>query len=132
MKIIIPGIPVAKGRPRVSRWGTYTPEKTVNYENLVKLSYMQQVNEKPLDGALTMELDLYFPIPKSYTKKKKIQIEVGELKYMKKPDIDNCIKSILDALNGLAFTDDNQIYKVTATKNYSKDPRAEVRIMEDK
>lgn len=130
MKIIIPGTPVAKGRPRVSRWGTYTPEKTVNYENLVKLSYMQQVNKDPLDGALEAEMTFYFPIPKSYTKKKKELIKSGKLKFLKKPDIDNCIKAILDALNGVAFCDDNQVFKVTARKEYSDNPRAEVFIQQ--
>lgn len=32
----IPGEPVAKGRPRVTKFGVHTPEKTKNYETLVK------------------------------------------------------------------------------------------------
>lgn len=39
-EIVIKGEPVGKGRPKFARQGnyvkTYTPEKTVEYENLIK------------------------------------------------------------------------------------------------
>lgn len=130
MKFIIPGTPVAKGRPRLGRGGvTYTPSKTKNYENLVKLAYQSQVKGKPIDEAVSIKVNLYFPIPKSYTKKKKAEIVKGALKFTKRPDLDNCLKSICDALNGLAYKDDSQIYKATITKDYDENPRAEVEIM---
>ena len=50
----IPGQPVAKGRPRVGKWGAYTPEKTVNYENLVQFSFLDKYrNPKLLEGTIT-------------------------------------------------------------------------------
>ena len=91
---------------------------------------MQQINKPPLEGALSIDIKFYFPIPKSYTKKKKTEIQNGTLKYVKKPDIDNCIKSILDGLNELAFKDDNQVFEVYAIKKYSENPRVEVEIKE--
>ena len=133
MKFIIPGTPVAKGRPRLGKFGTYTPKKTVQYENLVQLAYMEQVNMPPTDKALDMEIKLYFPIPKSYTKKKKEDISAGKLKFTKKPDLDNCMKTICDALNGIAYIDDSQIYQVAIYKAYAVEPempRAEVIITE--
>ena len=35
-EITIPGNPVAKGRPRVSKYGTYTPKKTADFESYVE------------------------------------------------------------------------------------------------
>ena len=131
MKIIIPGIPIAKGRPRVGKFGTYIPTKTVNYENLVQLCYMDQGEGKKLEGALQMVIDLFFPIPKSYSKKRVEAIKEMEEMHTKKPDIDNCIKSITDALNRFAYDDDSQIVGLTARKHYTtEEPRAVVTIAE--
>lgn len=131
MKIIIPGIPIAKGRPRLGKHGTYTPTKTVNYENLVQFCYMDQAEGIKLDGPLMMVIDLFFPIPKSYSKKRVEAIKEMEEMHTKKPDIDNCIKSITDALNRFAYDDDSQIVGLTARKHYTtEEPRAVVTIVE--
>ena len=131
MKIIIPGIPIAKGRPRLGRHGTYTPTKTVNYENLVQYCYMDQAEGVKLAGPIRMEIQLLFPIPKSYSKKQVELIKAKGMVYTKKPDLDNCIKSITDALNHFAYDDDSQIVEMRALKRYTVDePRAEVVIWE--
>ena len=131
IKIIIPGTPVAKGRPRLGKYGTYTPEKTVNYENLVQNAYMDQAEGKKLQGALQMVIDLYFPIPKSYSKKRVEVIKEMEEMHTKKPDASNCLKSIEDALNGFAYDDESQIVDLRVTKKYTLgEPRAEVTIKE--
>ena len=128
-KFEVMGTPVAKGRPRVTKWGAYTPEKTVNYENLVQFSYLQEYkNTDPLEGYLKMEIAFYMPIPKS-TSKKNRELMIGwKLLPDKKPDIDNMIKSITDALNELAYQDDKQIIEVHAYKYYAEQPRAIVMI----
>ncbi|MDX9918352.1 MAG: RusA family crossover junction endodeoxyribonuclease [Gudongella sp.] len=131
MKITIPGIPIAKGRPRLGKFGAYTPAKTVNYENLVQYCYMDQADGIKLDGPLMMEIRFYFPIPKSYSKKQIELLKVQDMAHMKKPDLDNCIKSISDALNHFAYDDDSQIVEMRALKRYTEDePRAEVVIWE--
>jgi Holliday junction resolvase RusA-like endonuclease len=131
MQITIPGIPVAKGRPRLGKYGTYTPTKTINYENLVQYCYMDQAEGIKLDGPLMMEIRFYFPIPKSYSKKQIELLKVQDMAHMKKPDLDNCIKSISDALNHFAYDDDSQIIELSASKRYTlEEPRAEVEIWE--
>ena len=131
MKITIPGIPIAKGRPRVGKFGIYTPTKTVNYENLVQFCYMDQAEGIKLSGPLGMYIALYFPIPKSYTKKQIEFIKAQSMVYTKKPDLDNVIKCITDSLNHFAYDDDSQIVEMRALKRYTVDePRAEVVIWE--
>ena len=123
----IPGPPIAKGRPRVGKFGAYTPKKTVEYENLVRMAYVQYASDAPpIDGYIRAEIMLYFPIPKSASKKARAGMEAGAIRPAKKPDCDNCIKSITDALNGIAYKDDSQIVAVSCEKYYSDKPRAVV------
>ena len=129
----VSGIPKAKGRPKFSRVGnyvkTYTPKDTIVYENLVKLEYERQCDDIYFDDLPTRAtLMVYFPIPKSVSKRKHQEMSVGLIKHDKKPDCDNLAKSILDALNGIAFKDDSQVCELIVHKLYSDEPRVDVTI----
>ena len=130
VEFTVPGVVVGKQRPKFSRQGpyvrTFTPQKTVNYETLVKMEYFRQCKNKKLAGAIKAEMWFYFPIPKSESKKKQAAMLSGEIRHTKKSDIDNCIKSVLDGLNKMAFDDDGQIAEIHAYKFYSENPRVEV------
>ena len=75
-----------------------------------------------------MEIIFYFPVPKSTSKKNKELMLQGKIMHTKRPDIDNCIKSVTDALNNIAYKDDGQICAITAVKCYDGEPRTEVMI----
>ena len=69
MRFIIYGQPKAKGRPRFARRGnyvaTYTPKETLNYENLVKVSFETQVQDKYIiQGEIKATIKAFFSIPK--------------------------------------------------------------------
>lgn len=121
VKFTIPGIPVPKARPRVVRGHAFTPKKTKDYEALVQDVYNLTVGEYLGDSAIVATIDLYFPIPESYSKSKKRRIADGEIKHTKRPDVDNCAKAILDALNEVAYKDDSQIVESRITKHYAVD-----------
>jgi Holliday junction resolvase RusA-like endonuclease len=108
---------------------TYTPDKTVNYETLVKQLYITQGHER-LEGALKLTVNAFFSIPKSTSKKNKEKMLQGEIRPTKKPDWDNVGKIISDALNEMAYKDDCQIVCATVRKWYSDNPRVEVEITE--
>ncbi|MCM1059426.1 MAG: RusA family crossover junction endodeoxyribonuclease [Eubacterium sp.] len=125
------GKPQGKARPRFDsrRKITYTPEKTKSYETLVRTSYRTQCrNELPLSGAVKAEIIAYFPIPKSAKKAECEAMEAGAKKPTVKPDMDNIIKAILDALNGYAYKDDAAVVKVIAEKRYAAVPRVTVKL----
>ena len=123
----VPGTPVAKGRPRVTKWGAYTPEKTVNYENLVQFSYIEKYKDTdPLEGYLKIEMYFFMPILESTSKKRKKLMVERKILPDKKPDLDNMMKSIADSLNGIAYKDDKQILEAHIYKFYAEEPRAEV------
>lgn len=71
-----------------------------------------------------------FPIPQRASKKLKKLMLNGDILPTKKPDSDNMIKVILDALNGVCYHDDNQICKVNFVKIYAENPGVKVRIKE--
>lgn len=124
-----------KQRPRFKRCGafiqTYTPEPTLKYQKLVADSYLEKYEGIKLTGALVMNIDAFFNVPKSYSKKKKLEL-YGKPNVQHNGDIDNVAKSVLDGLNGVAYDDDTIIYDLHIRKYYTlsdEDPeRVEVRI----
>lgn len=135
IEIVIPGTPVAKGRPRFARRGnfvsTYTPEKTANYENLVSLYASQAMNgAMPLDGALSVTVLLYLTPPASWSQKKQAAAIAQEIRPTSKPDLDNTIKGIFDACNEIVWKDDKQIVELLVTKRYDAKAMACVQVEE--
>lgn len=121
----IPGEPVGKGRPRFGRTKnggvhTYTPDKTAKYESLVTRCYRAAIGYTVKHAPVGVEIDAYFTIPKSYSRKRVQDITEERELPMKKPDCDNIVKVILDALNGVAYTDDKQVVDVRCRKRYAK------------
>lgn len=129
--LVIDGKPVGKERPRMNSITkrTYTPNKTRDYEELIKWLYQSKVKHY-FEGYIKMTLRCYYSIAKSNSKKVKEQKRNNVLRPSKKPDIDNVVKIIADSLNEIAYKDDTQIVEVVASKYYSDKPRVEV-ILED-
>lgn len=117
-------------RPRFSRQGgfvkTYDPPESARYKKHVAQVAERYALEELIDSPIKLTIDAYIEIPKSYTKKKRKQIEDGELLHIKKPDIDNMLKSITDGITGVLWTDDNLIVELIGRKHYSENPRAEI------
>ena len=131
---IIDGEAVSKGRPRFTRRGhTYTPKKTADYEKRIKQQLSEQ-GAKPFDKEvpLRVEVTFYKGYLKSWTKKQVFQAEDGSLLPVKRPDLDNYTKAILDGANGLLWHDDSQIVDLLLYKRYDKTPRAEIKVKEIK
>lgn len=129
MTIVIPIAPVAKGRPQFTKNGqTYTPKKTRDYEDMVRF-VAQAAKIRAVTGAVSMTVQFYMPIPKSWSKAKKQRAESGEIRPATKPDATNLVKAIEDGLNGVAYTDDSQIVDLTVHKYYGK-PRTVITIEE--
>jgi len=130
--ITIPGVPVAKGRPKAVRMGKtgirmYTPTKTASYEATCRIFAMIAMGgNAPLSEPLAVSFILHMPIPSSLSQKKQAEL-VGK-PHTKKPDASNIVKAVEDALNGIVWNDDSQISLLTAHKVYSTEPRVEVAV----
>jgi Holliday junction resolvase RusA-like endonuclease len=118
---MIPGSPVGKARPRFSHGHAYTPEKSAQYEKLVRALYRATANgvkwEKPFPVKVTILVA--HQIPLSTSKKRRAEILSSGSRPILKPDADNVAKIILDALNGTAYDDDTQVVRLIVHKSYS-------------
>jgi Holliday junction resolvase RusA-like endonuclease len=131
IEFVIYGKPRGKQRPRMGKGHAYTPKETVEYEKLVKQSFLEQCGTKrfPDDAAIMIEITAYFSIPRTYSKTKK-KLCVDGLQFpLRKPDFDNIAKIIADSLNGLAYKDVSAIVYGRINKAYTSDrERVEVKI----
>ena len=139
VKFTVPGVPVAQGRPRVMRTKnglshTFMPDKTTDYQKLVRFEYIRQCGGQcfPDKSALIMQINFFMPIPKSALKRDLPKLQSETVRHIKRPDLSNLIKSIEDAVNGLAYPDDSQISGFdNSGKYYSANPRVEVEISDE-
>lgn len=120
--VVIYGKPQGKGRPRFTMQGhAYTPERTVQYEKLIRDEYVKQCGVHHGDTApLSMDITISYAPPRAATKKMREEMLSGKLLPTKKPDIDNVVKAVADAVQGIAYRDDVQIVEVTARKRYAE------------
>ena len=129
----VPGLPIAKSRPRFNRktGRTWTPGKTTRYENLVSLAYKEVYPDViPAGEPIRLTVIAYFPPPKATSKKRLALMLANLIHHVKRPDADNILKSVQDGLNKVAFMDDSQIWSLCVEKRYSEYPRVEVIIEE--
>jgi len=130
---VIPGTPVGKGRPKFARRGnfvsTYTPEKTASYENLVRVKAEEAMaGRQVIDGPVEVAILLFVLPPSSWSQKKQREALAGTILPTSKPDVDNVLKGIFDAMNEIVWKDDKQAVDVRVTKRYGEIARASVEV----
>ena len=118
--------PVPASRPRVTRWGTYYAKKYTDYQSEMGC-LLTDMEVHPYTELLEVEVIFHVEMAKSWSKKKK---KDKDTKYCdNNADIDNYIKAIFDALNGVLYEDDKQIVRIkNSEKRYSSTPRTEFSI----
>lgn len=133
MKHVIIGKPQAQERPRFAyvqgKARVYDPQKSRDAKQKIR-DHFAGKGIIPSEKPLRVIIDIYVPIPKSYTKKQREAIASGILKPTKKPDVSNYVKLIEDGCNGILYRDDAQIIDLRAKKHYSDTPRIEIEIAE--
>ncbi len=114
VRFVVPGRPVPKQRPRVYSHGrrvqVYTPPETREYEETVGWCARPRFAQ-PLRGPVRLRVRVYFRDGRGRV-----------------PDLSNCVKSIEDGLNGIAYVDDSQVRAIEAWLKIEDDERAEVEI----
>lgn len=126
--VYIPGAAVGKGRPKFARRGnfvkTYTPEKTASYENLVKLAAQQAMGGREMMTCpMVVDVTVVVEPPASWSQKKQMAAFQQEIAPDKKPDLDNVLKALLDACNGVLWGDDKQVVEAHIRKRYGITPQ---------
>lgn len=126
--------PVEQARPRATRYGrsirVYDPPKVSKYKKRLSQLARSQYKDEPLGGMLAVEITFYRQVQQSLSKIERARRLSGEHRPTVKPDLDNYVKSTLDALNGILWTDDAHIVDLHAHKYYSDDPHIEITVTE--
>lgn len=99
---------------------TYDPPESRKYKKRVEQS-ARLVCDEPIDVPVELDVVVYREPPKSWSKKKKKEALDGLIVPETRPDLDNYLKSILDGLNEVAFTDDNLVCRIVAEKRYGEE-----------
>lgn len=129
----VPGKIIGKGRPRLNTYtgSVYTPTRTKDYENLIMQYFLLKYPRyETFEGRVQVEINAFFEVPKTTKKADKVLMLEHKINPTKKPDIDNIVKIILDAMNGIAFKDDIQITKLNVEKTYALEEKVQVKISE--
>jgi Holliday junction resolvase RusA-like endonuclease len=123
--VIVSGEPVAKGRARMTRKGfAYTPAATRKYEAHARLAAQLAMDGRPpLDMPVRIELLVELPVPASWSKRKAESAIAGSVRPTSRPDVDNYVKSILDAINTIVVADDAQVVDLRAVKKFGITPK---------
>lgn len=120
---------IAKQRPRTNFYtrSIYTPTQTKRREKIIAQEFRIQNRDWVCDdSAVEVEIIASLPIPKSASKKKQLQMLIGKILPTVKPDVDNILKLVLDALNGVAYNDDKQIIREELIKIYGEESKIKI------
>lgn len=120
--------PIGSPRPRFSKRGnfvqTYMPATYTAHKAFIQ----KQMPKVMLKSDLIVTIEFLFNPPKSWSNKKRLAM-IGQYKRTK-PDIDNLIKTVLDAANKHLWKDDNQIVEVRSFKKYADEPKIVMSVTE--
>jgi Holliday junction resolvase RusA-like endonuclease len=133
IEFVVPLAPKGKSRHRTANGRAYTPKDQVRWEQQFALFAAQYRPESPIEGPICLMVTATFSRPKRLRKKKDETERPGRLFHFQKPDADNILKSICDALNDTGWwKDDAQIAFTNVTKYFEeidgKGPRISCRI----
>ena len=121
VRLLVAGRPVPKGRPRMGRGGrVYTPQTTRDYEALVAAEWRRAGGRRLPEGPFALYAEFVYARPAAHYRTKARVLRDGTPPCPRE-DADNTIKAALDALQGLAFTDDKLCAEIHATKRWAAD-----------
>lgn len=133
MRFIVKGKPRGKGRPRTTTIAghphIYTDGKTRAYEAEIRSAFVA-AGGIMLTGPVVLRVRAEYAIPVSATARKRVEMLSGKAMPIVHPDLDNVLKAVQDALNGVAYKDDSQIVSIDAEKVYAEQPSLKIEVTE--
>ena len=88
--------------------------------HLLAQSELENSGQFMIEKACVISVTFRTAIPQSFSKKKAEQALAGDIKPEKKPDVDNILKAVMDALNGVLYADDKLIVNASVMKRYAR------------
>jgi Holliday junction resolvase RusA-like endonuclease len=135
-RLIVPGEPTGKGRPRFTRaGGVYTPAKTETAEkDIATLWRSRRRPTAPAGEPFAVRITARYSRPDSHYRAggdlkdwalTAVPGTPGNRKQQAAKDLDNIVKLVLDSLNGVAWDDDVWCTGIMATKEWTPEHQRE-------
>lgn len=141
IEFFVPGEPQGKARARTylpkgsKKYRSVTPDKTRMYEVRIRKAFLKAWSKNdlafPKDRPVRICVTAYYSPAASTSKRKLAQMQAGLLLPTKKPDLDNVIKAVCDALNKFAYHDDSQIVAIECSKAFGNPSGLSVILMDN-
>jgi Holliday junction resolvase RusA-like endonuclease len=110
--------------------GVFTPQGTQDIEAFIALSVRQTWRGRPSERAIGLTVAAVHVPPPSWSSKRRTAALEQRVPCLVLPDLDNVIKLVADALNGLIYKDDRQIVRVTGAREWGERPAIVITICE--
>ena len=135
LHFLLPCVPTAQARVRhAAPHGlsiAYKSDRQEANELTLDALLARHAPKTPFTGAVMLEFRAVFPPPKSTGKKERAAMLRGIRLHTKKPDLDNLVKQLKDAMTRLHFWhDDRQVVRLVCEKRYGETGRWEVCVRE--
>lgn len=137
LKFTVPGPPIGQGRPRFTTIGghvkAYDPAPSREHKETVRSLVIQAMEKKcfdilPASMPVSVSIKSFRPVPQSKPTWFKRAAALNAVAPLTKPDADNLIKGLLDAMNGIVYADDKQIIDLHYSSAFTDKPRTEVTV----
>ncbi len=110
LSFTVPGRCIPTPRPRVSRHGTHYPKRYTDWLDSARVEAYRACGRPLWEGLVDIHVLFYGARPNA--------------------DIDNLLKSVLDAIQGVIIVDDKQVASVDA-RRLAGEPRTEITAFRD-
>lgn len=142
ISFFVPGLPTAQGRPRsfairkggalTGKIGHYMPKDSSSWLAQIREAARQAHNGGALiTGPVTLTVDCLMPMPKALSNRVRGAVMSGDIvPHTKKPDGDNLEAVVLNALKGVIWHDDAQVWDHRTRKFYGDPPGVRITLME--
>ncbi|UTG99338.1 RusA family crossover junction endodeoxyribonuclease [Macrococcoides canis] len=120
--------PMPSPRPRFRNAGrfpqAYMPTSYIKHKEYIQ----KQMPKLLIDKSIKLTILFEMPMLKSWSNPQKQRMIKAY--HSKKPDIDNLLKTVLDAANGHLWIDDGQIVEIHSAKRYAETTKIKIKLEE--
>ena len=128
LRFSVPGPPVAWARASRNGKRYFTAAKQKDQMALMRIAALTAMRDRVLwwERPVEVEVIAFFAPSKSWPKWKHAAVQAGTYHHTKKPDSDNLLKLVKDALSGSVWRDDTYVVDGIGRKRFSYEARTDV------
>lgn len=115
----IPGNPIPQKQTQWTRSGRVYDPSRKDSQAIQKIA-IASFNQEPVTSPIEIRMMFLLKKPQKHPK--------HHVVHVKRPDIDNLAYLVTNALKGIVYKDDSQIYKMSLYKAYDDNPRTEIQV----